>query len=148
VREIRTHGSIGRGLETDPRRWLHGHEAGNGGYSQAGTYGAPHRPSTLPRSDEIAIESLLRKGEDALDEGAVRRLADGDEAEERSSVVDCFFQEIAEATINGAWKEYLADLASVPLLIIDDLGMRKLPHTAPEDLLELVSGATSELQRC
>ena len=30
------------------------------------------------------------------------------------------------------------DLASVPLLIIDDLGMRKLPHTAAEDLLEIV----------
>jgi DNA replication protein DnaC len=25
-------------------------------------------------------------------------------------------------------REYLADLATVPLLIIDDLGMRKLPH--------------------
>ena len=30
------------------------------------------------------------------------------------------------------------DLATVPLLIIDDLGMRKLPSTAAEDLLELV----------
>ena len=29
-------------------------------------------------------------------------------------------------------------LASVPLLIIDDLGMRKLPHTAAEDLLEII----------
>jgi hypothetical protein len=27
---------------------------------------------------------------------------------------------------------------AVPLLIIDDLGMRKLPHTAAEDLLELI----------
>jgi len=32
----------------------------------------------------------------------------------------------------------MADLATVPLLIIDDLGMRKLPPTAAEDLLELV----------
>jgi DNA replication protein DnaC len=47
-------------------------------------------------------------------------------------------EEIADATINGARKEYLAELASVPLLIVDDLGMRKLPHTAAEDLLELV----------
>jgi DNA replication protein DnaC len=47
-------------------------------------------------------------------------------------------EEIAEATITGTRKQYLADLASVPLLIIDDLGMRKLPHTAAEDLLELV----------
>jgi DNA replication protein DnaC len=30
------------------------------------------------------------------------------------------------------------ELATVPLLIVDDLGMRKLPHTAAEDLLELV----------
>ena len=30
------------------------------------------------------------------------------------------------------------ELATVPLLIIDDLGMRKLPHTAAEDLLELI----------
>ena len=31
-----------------------------------------------------------------------------------------------------------AAMAKVPLLIIDDLGMRKLPHTAAEDLLELI----------
>ena len=29
-------------------------------------------------------------------------------------------------------------LATVPLLIIDDLGMRKLPPTAAEELLEIV----------
>jgi DNA replication protein DnaC len=47
-------------------------------------------------------------------------------------------EEITDATIGGTRKEYLADLAAVPLLIIDDLGMRKLPHTAAEDLLEVV----------
>jgi DNA replication protein DnaC len=47
-------------------------------------------------------------------------------------------EEIADATLGGTRKEYLAELATVPLLIIDDLGMRKLPHTAAEDLLELV----------
>jgi DNA replication protein DnaC len=47
-------------------------------------------------------------------------------------------EEIADATLDGSRKAYLHDLASVPLLIIDDLGMRKLPHTAAEDLLELV----------
>jgi DNA replication protein DnaC len=47
-------------------------------------------------------------------------------------------EEIADATLGGTRKEYLADMASVPLLIIDDLGMRKLPHTAAEDLLEIV----------
>src|SRR5713226_10598479 len=47
-------------------------------------------------------------------------------------------EEIADATLDGTRKGLLADLATVPLLIIDDLGMRKLPHTAAEDLLELV----------
>ena len=30
------------------------------------------------------------------------------------------------------------DLATVPLLIVDDMGMRKLPHTAAEGLVELI----------
>ena len=47
-------------------------------------------------------------------------------------------EEIADADLDGTRKECLADLATVPLLIIDDLGMRKLPPTAAEDLLELV----------
>jgi DNA replication protein DnaC len=47
-------------------------------------------------------------------------------------------EEIADATIDGTRKVLLADLAAVPLLIIDDLGMRKLPHTAAEDLLEVI----------
>lgn len=47
-------------------------------------------------------------------------------------------EEIADATLDGRRKDYLAELATVPLLIVDDLGMRKLPHTAAEDLLELV----------
>jgi DNA replication protein DnaC len=49
-------------------------------------------------------------------------------------------EEIAEASLSGTRKACLTDLATVPLLIIDDLGMRKLPHTAAEDLLELVMG--------
>ena len=47
-------------------------------------------------------------------------------------------EDIADATIDGTRKVFLADLATVPLLIVDDLGMRKLPHTAAEDLLELI----------
>ncbi|HZL17854.1 MAG TPA: IS21-like element helper ATPase IstB [Polyangia bacterium] len=47
-------------------------------------------------------------------------------------------EEIADAGLDGTRKHYLADMAAVPLLIVDDLGMRKLPHTAAEDLLELV----------
>jgi DNA replication protein DnaC len=47
-------------------------------------------------------------------------------------------EEIADAQLDGTRKAHLAELATVPLLIIDDLGMRKLPHTAAEDLLEVV----------
>ncbi len=47
-------------------------------------------------------------------------------------------EDIADATLAGTRKDCLTQLATVPLLIIDDLGMRKLPHTAAEDLLELV----------
>jgi DNA replication protein DnaC len=47
-------------------------------------------------------------------------------------------EEIADATLDGTRKEYFAELSVVPLLIVDDLGMRKLPHTAAEDLLELI----------
>ena len=49
-----------------------------------------------------------------------------------------FLEELAEATLAETRKDYLAELTRVPLLIIDDLGMRKLPHTAAEDLLELI----------
>jgi DNA replication protein DnaC len=47
-------------------------------------------------------------------------------------------EELADATLEGTRKRYLAELTTVPLLIIDDLGMRKLPHTAAEDLLEVI----------
>ena len=47
-------------------------------------------------------------------------------------------EELADASLDGTRKDCLAEFAGVPLLIIDDLGMRKLPHTAAEDLLELI----------
>ena len=46
--------------------------------------------------------------------------------------------QLAEASIDGTRREAMHELATVPLLIIDDLGMRRLPATAAEDLLELV----------
>src|SRR5713101_35838 len=46
--------------------------------------------------------------------------------------------DLAEATIDGTRKECMELFVSVPLLIIDDLGMRKLPMTAAEELLEIV----------
>src|SRR5881275_3447387 len=47
-------------------------------------------------------------------------------------------EELAEAVVDGTRKEFMETLTTVPLLIIDDLGMRKLPLTAAEDLLEVI----------
>ena len=46
--------------------------------------------------------------------------------------------DLADAVVDGSRKEFMESLATVPLLIIDDFGMRKLPLTAAEDLLEIV----------
>jgi DNA replication protein DnaC len=46
--------------------------------------------------------------------------------------------DIAEATLDGTRKQLMELLSTVPLLILDDLGMRKLPSTAAEELLEIV----------
>jgi DNA replication protein DnaC len=46
--------------------------------------------------------------------------------------------DLAEAVADGTRKEFMDGLTTVPLLIIDDFGMRKLPMTAAEDLLEIV----------
>jgi DNA replication protein DnaC len=46
--------------------------------------------------------------------------------------------EIADANLDGTRKERMELLSTVPLLIIDDLGMRKLPSTAAEELLEII----------
>jgi DNA replication protein DnaC len=46
--------------------------------------------------------------------------------------------ELADAVVDGTRKQYLESLATFPLLIIDDFGMRKLPLTAAEDLLEII----------
>jgi DNA replication protein DnaC len=46
--------------------------------------------------------------------------------------------ELAEAVAEGTRKDYMESISTVPLLIIDDFGMRKLPLTAAEDLLEII----------
>src|SRR5713226_2941225 len=46
--------------------------------------------------------------------------------------------DLAEALADGTRKPFMESLATVPLLIIDDFGMRKLPLTAAEDLLEII----------
>ena len=47
-------------------------------------------------------------------------------------------EELMDATLDERRKKHMADLERVELLIIDDLGMRKLPPTAAEDLLEII----------
>ena len=47
-------------------------------------------------------------------------------------------EELADATLDGKRKEHMELLTTVPLLIVDDLGMRKLPITAAEELLEII----------
>lgn len=47
-------------------------------------------------------------------------------------------EETVDATLDGTRKQYMESVSSVALLIIDDFGMRKLPPTAAEDLLEIV----------
>ena len=46
--------------------------------------------------------------------------------------------ELAESVVDGTRREFMEELTKVPLLIIDDFGMRKLPVTAAEDLLEII----------
>lgn len=47
-------------------------------------------------------------------------------------------EELADASLDGTRKQYMESISTVPLLIIDDFGMRRLPQTAAEDLLELI----------
>lgn len=47
-------------------------------------------------------------------------------------------EQLAEAQLVGKRREQIQEFATAALLIIDDLGMRKLPSTAAEDLLEIV----------
>ncbi len=47
-------------------------------------------------------------------------------------------EELMDATLDERRKKHMLDLQTVPLLIIDDLGMRELPPTAAEDLLEII----------
>jgi len=46
--------------------------------------------------------------------------------------------DLAQSVADGTRREFMESLTTVPLLIIDDFGMRKLPLTAAEDLLEII----------
>ena len=47
-------------------------------------------------------------------------------------------QDMAEADATGSRKELIDHLCKVDLLVLEDLGMKHLPSTAAEDLLEIV----------
>jgi DNA replication protein DnaC len=48
------------------------------------------------------------------------------------------FEEMVLATATGVRAQVIAAYCEIPLLIIDDVGMRKLPAAAADDLLEIV----------
>jgi len=47
-------------------------------------------------------------------------------------------EDFTDAALKGTRKEFMLEVCSAELLIIDDLGMKKLPATAAEDVLELI----------
>lgn len=47
-------------------------------------------------------------------------------------------EDIAEATATGQRRDYIANMTRIPLLIIEDLGLRRVPESAAEDLLEIL----------
>lgn len=98
---------------------------------------------------ELATGRFLSKAEDALFLGppgtgkshlgqAIGRavILQGWEVAYREAHV--LLEELADATLDGTRKDHFKRMQKVPLLIIDDLGLRQLPKTAAEDLLELV----------
>lgn len=98
---------------------------------------------------ELATGSFVNKRQDALFLGqpgtgkshlaqaiAMAVIQQGHKVRYREAHV--LVEELAEAGLEGRRKEYMHEMATVPLLIVDDLGMRRLPPTAAEDLLELV----------
>ena len=47
-------------------------------------------------------------------------------------------EDIAEATATGMRRSYIAEMTRIPLLIIEDLGLRRVPQSAAEELLEIL----------
>ena len=63
MREIRMLRAKWRGLETELRMSLHGHEGGNPGYRQGKSYGSLRQSSTLPGGrlmpHRISLKALM-----------------------------------------------------------------------------------------
>jgi DNA replication protein DnaC len=57
-------------------------------------------------------------------------------------------EELADAVIDNTRKQYMERISTVPLLIIDDFGMRKLPQTAPRICWRSSCAATNGQARC
>jgi DNA replication protein DnaC len=96
---------------------------------------------------DLAAGSFICRHEDALGPGGTGKShlaqAIGQAAIQQGHKVlyretHILLEEVAEATIAGRRKQYMESISSAALLIIDDFGMRKLPQTAAEDLLEIV----------
>jgi DNA replication protein DnaC len=47
-------------------------------------------------------------------------------------------EDMAEASATGCRRAYITEMTRIPLLIIEDLGLRKVPESAAEDLLEIL----------
>ena len=57
-------------------------------------------------------------------------------------------EDLAEAVVGDRRKQFMELVSTVPLLIIDDFGMRKLPMTAAEDCSKLSCAATNVTALC
>jgi DNA replication protein DnaC len=47
-------------------------------------------------------------------------------------------EDMAEATATDRRRDYITEMTRIPLLIIEDLGLRRVPASAAEDLLEIL----------
>jgi len=82
---------------------------------------------------DLATGTFVARHEDALFLGPP-----GTGNRELYRETHALLDDLAEATLDGTRKEHMEFLQTVPLLIIDDLGMRKLPLIAAEELLEII----------
>ncbi len=55
----------------------------------------------------------------------------------RQQIFD-LLEDIAEATATGRRRSYITEMTRIPLLILEDLGLRRVPESAAEDLLEIL----------